>query len=119
MPKFLAFYGIATFAAMIIFLLKIDVARKANPGKRTKFSWKLFFRGFRKLLVTFMIIAPTIIFFKDISPFILNLGVTGDLPEGIDVVADVNAFTALIIGLNIDTAQKKIVELFIKKKQNP
>lgn len=114
--NFIAFYGIAVFVSLIMFILKINRGIRLDTKTPNKFSWKHFMKGFTKLLVTLMAIAPAIIFFKDLSPFLLNLGLLGDLPDGVNVeiVADVNAFTAFLIGFGIDRILNGISDKYLK-----
>ena len=118
LTDFIAFYGIAVFVSLIMFIMKIHRGIKVDAKTPNKFSWRHFFKGFTKLLVTLMAIAPAIIFFKDLSPFVLNLGLLGDVPEGVDIeiVADVNAFTAFLIGFGIDRVLNTVSEKYLKKK---
>jgi hypothetical protein len=91
---------------------------RKDPNTPSTFSWRHTARGFIKLIIAMIIIPWGIIYFSDILPILLNF-ITTDalLPEGVELNAEVNGFSAFLIGFGVDylvrrtmTAAKKLNE---------
>ena len=118
LKEFWVWYLVAMAGALVYLLIRIEQAIRKDPNTPSTFSWRHTARGFIKLIIAMIIIPWGIIYFSDILPILLNF-ITTDalLPEGVELNAEVNGFSAFLIGFGVDylvrrtmTAAKKLNE---------
>ena len=100
---FLVYFMIGMIGALMFFLGNLYSAIKTDTGTPFKWSWKAFMKGGIRVLLSLTSLAFSIIYFKEISPFLFNI--TGD------GVVDVNGFSALCLGIGIDRLWKGVLHV--------
>jgi hypothetical protein len=105
--NFIVFYLVGIAGAVMFYLANVYESIMLDDKTPSKWSWKHFFKGTIRIVLSLITLAVVIIWFKDLSPFLFNA-------SGIEVeTVDINALSSFIAGIGIDGAWKKI--LGIKK----
>ena len=100
---FLVYFMIGMIGALMFFLGNLYSAIKTDTGTPFKWSWKAFMKGGIRVLLSLTSLAFSIIYFKEMSPFLFNI--TGD------GIVDVNGFSALCLGIGIDRLWKGVLHV--------
>jgi len=97
---FVAFY----LWALIGFFIVFGFGVKSNV-KKTGWSWPSFWKGWKRVMTSFLLIAVGIIFWPQISQFFFNS----------ETPVELNMWSSLSIGLGLDRLRSGLKSLFIKK----
>lgn len=114
---FLVYYFYGIVGILMFYLGSAWKAMNSDTTTPSTFSWRLFFKGAIRVVLSVITLFFIIIYFKDFSPFIFNL------PEGSDKV-EINGFSSLFSGIGIDSTWKFILGISkgssdsIKRKVN-
>ena len=101
------------FLFLVIRLIKVFGPEKLTKVKTPKWNWKYFFRGFLKLLATFLFAPWIILYFDDVVPtifeFLFTMGstnATGSVHQHITM--ELNGLSAFLTGFSIDMITHRI-----------
>ena len=114
--EFIAYYLAGLFGAFVWFLIKTLRAISKDPETAGRFQWRYFWRGFVKFILTLIILPWVVIYFEDYGPFIMQ-GLFGfpQLAEGQDLLMEINAGSAALIGFFLDMGIRKLTHHRFKK----
>jgi putative Mn2+ efflux pump MntP len=90
---FIAFY-IAAFVGFAIVYLFIDVRQgvKKSPSTPNKWNWRAFFKGWKNMMGSMLLIAVGIVFWPNISTFMLET----------EEPVNLTIWSAFIVGVSLD-----------------
>lgn len=116
--QFVAYYLASLFGAFVWFLIKLLKGISTDRDTPQQFQWKYFWRGFLKFIISVLVLPWVVIYFPDYGPFFLKTlfqfpDVTTD--ELNNVVMEMNAGSAAIIGFFIDMGIRKLTHHKFKK----
>jgi len=101
LPFFIAMLIAALLGASVLFLTDVGTAIKRDKTTPGKFNfWYMIKTGGARILVGFIVICVTIVYFGEISKIIFQ----------IETSLEINGVVAFLIGLGIDTIVKKVVK---------
>ena len=111
--EFKSWLILAMGGAFVWFLIKLFIILGPFGPKSPKWSWRIFFRGILKLLITLIVAPWFILFFDDVAPVIFELAfnmgsenATGSAHQHITM--ELNGFSAAGLGFSIDLLTRKI-----------
>lgn len=102
---FLGLFLVGAIGALLFYLGKIYKALNPNQPK-LKLTVREVIRGLIKAILSFSSLALIIIYFKELSPFFLDIADTEH-----EHVVDINGKSALLLGLGIDRLWDGILTL--------
>lgn len=98
--EFLAYLLVSYLGVIAWVLVKSIRAMRRDPDTPDSFSARLFFVGILRTILSLLILPWAVVYFSDLVPFILKFLLT--LPEGMEVPAEINGFSAFILGFVVD-----------------
>jgi hypothetical protein len=104
--EFISFYLIGAVGALMFFLGNLYKGITQNVDTPMTFSWRYFVRGLIRVVLALTSLAFGIIYFSDLSKYLFNL------QEG--QTAELNGFSALLLGIGIDGLWKKLLQVGIE-----
>lgn len=111
--EFFAFYLAGLFGALVWFLIKTLRSISKDNNTPNKFEWRYVWKGAFKLLITIIILPWVVIYFPDYGPFIMEgLFNFPQMEEGggRDLIMEMNAGSAAIMGFFLDAGIRKLTK---------
>lgn len=105
LKTFLGMFLMGVIGALLFYLGKIYKALNPNTPK-LKLSVRDVIRGLIKMILSLSSLAVFIIYFKEMSPFFLNIADTDH-----EHIVDINGKSALLLGLGIDRLWNTLLNL--------
>lgn len=103
--KFIVLMVWASAGALLFLIFRIINAIKTDASTPYKFSWRHMSKGLLKLLAALILIPWILIFSDETIPLLLKF--VFSWPENFKIPADINGYSAFLIGLLIDAAIHK------------
>jgi len=119
LAEFWVWYAVALAGAFVYLMSKVYHAINRDPDTPNTFSWRHLSRGLIKFIVAMILIPWGVIYYSDIFPILVDM-VTMDslLPEGVQLNAEINGFSAFLVGLGIDYGVHKVLKVAKQVKKN-
>ena len=118
LAEFKAYYLASLMGALLWFIIKTWRGVYADPSTPSTFSWRYFWRGLIKYGISVIALAWAVVYFSDYGPFLLKIFFQFPEvnPEALDnVVMNMNAGSAFLLGFFVDFGIRKITHKIFKK----
>ena len=120
---FYKWFILAMGGALLYFVIRLIGAlgpEKVTKTKAEKWSWRHFFTGFLKLVVTLIVAPWFILYFDVVAPvifeFIFQMGATGSVAEEHQYITiELNGLSAFGLGFSIDFITRRVIKKYFKK----